>query len=42
MSSRVTTGRFNNEGGDELSKHLEQRIGIESFDENPLTFRYEC
>jgi len=42
MSSRVTIGRFDNESDDELSKHLKQRIDIESFDENPLTFWYEC
>jgi hypothetical protein len=32
---------FDNENDDELSKYLEQRIDIESIDDNPLTFWYE-
>jgi len=40
-----TTGIFNdefdNESDDELNKYLEQRIDIESIDDNRLTFWYE-
>jgi hypothetical protein len=32
---------FDNETDDELNKYLEQRIDMESIDDNPLTFCYE-
>jgi hypothetical protein len=44
MSSRVTIGGLDNENDkiiNELNKYLEQRIGIESIDDNPLTFWYK-
>jgi len=41
MSSQVTIGGLDNKSDNELNKYLEQRIDIESTDDNPLTFWYK-
>jgi hypothetical protein len=41
MSSQVTIGGLDNKSDNELNKYLEQRIDIESIDDNPLKFWYK-
>ncbi|CAF3746157.1 unnamed protein product [Rotaria sp. Silwood1] len=41
FETRNLSDEFDNEYDDELNKYLEQRIDMESIDDNPLTFWYE-
>ena len=41
FESGNVSDEFDNESDDELSKYLEQKMDMESIDDNPLTFWYE-